>query len=83
MQKNVGNKFRQFGIANVEEGDKTNFLESPARDESWPPPYVLINRFKTEINPERSHLKAYYTKTHPRVETKYKPAADRMEFQFY
>jgi hypothetical protein len=47
----------------VEEGDKTNFLESPARDESWPPPYVLINRFKTEINPERSHLKAYHAKT--------------------
>jgi len=82
MQRNVGNKFRQFGIANVEETDKSSFLESPARDESWPPPYVLINRFKTEINPERSHLKAYHNKTHPRPRP-YKPAADRMEFQFY
>ena len=30
MQRNVGNKFRQFGIANVEETDKSSFLERVA-----------------------------------------------------
>jgi hypothetical protein len=86
MQKNVANKFRQFGIANVEEPKLNSLLPDPPieKDAAWPPPYVLINRFKTEINPERTHLKAYWHKSNTDSKPKkYKPAADRMEFQFY
>jgi len=63
VHKNVGNRFKQFGIGNVDDGEKMAALESPNKDEAWPAPFVLVQRFKTDILPqERQQLKNHFVK---------------------
>ena len=56
VHDNVAQRFKQFGIGNVDNEEKDFMFEPVVReDDAWPAPFNLVIKFKTEMASHDRH----------------------------
>jgi hypothetical protein len=84
VHDNVAQRFKQFGIGNVDNDEKDFMFEAVREDDAWPAPFNLVVKFKTEMaSHDRHQLKSHYLKIQEKKNKSSKINVDLKDYQFF